>query len=129
SVKNLPADFTVIARTESIPVAAYKAGSNYAKQPVYGIQFHPEVTHSTEGRQLLKNFVVDVCGCKQDWTPATFIQETVERIKNQVGNGKVVMALSGGVDSTVAATLIHRAIGANLYCIFVDNGLLRKNEF
>ncbi len=129
SVKNLPEGFEVIARTESIPVAAFKAPDTFAGQPVYGIQFHPEVTHSTEGRQLLKNFVVDVCGCRQDWTPATFIQETVERIKTQVGNGKVVMALSGGVDSTVAATLIHRAIGDNLYCIFVDNGLLRKNEF
>ena len=129
SVKHLPEGFTVIAKTESIPVAAYKAGNNYANNPVYGIQFHPEVTHSTDGRQLLKNFVVDICGCKQDWTPATFIHETVERIKSEVGNGKVVMALSGGVDSTVAATLIHKAIGDNLYCIFVDNGLLRKNEF
>jgi len=129
SVKHLPEGFTVIAKTESIPVAAYKAQADYAKNAVYGIQFHPEVTHSTDGKQLLKNFVVDVCGAKQDWTPATFIQETVQRIKDQVGNGKVVMALSGGVDSTVAATLIHRAVGENLYCIFVDNGLLRKNEF
>lgn len=129
SVKHLPPDFKIIARTESIPVAAYKASDTYAKNPVYGIQFHPEVTHSTEGRQILKNFIVDVCGCRQDWTPATFIQDTVARIKAEVGNGKVVMALSGGVDSTVAATLIHKAIGDNLYCIFVDNGLLRKNEF
>jgi len=129
SVKQLPEGFKVIAKTESIPVAAYKAADGFAKCDVYGIQFHPEVTHSTEGRQLLKNFVVDVCGCKQDWTPASFIKETVERIKNEVGDGKVVMALSGGVDSTVAATLIHRAIGDNLYCMFVDNGLLRKNEF
>ncbi|XZF15415.1 glutamine-hydrolyzing GMP synthase [Chitinophagaceae bacterium MMS25-I14] len=129
SVKQLPEGFKIIARTESIPVAAYKAADSYAPNPVYGIQFHPEVTHSTDGKQLLKNFVVDVCGCQQDWTPATFIQETVARIKDQVGNGKVVMALSGGVDSTVAATLIHRAIGDNLYCIFVDNGLLRKDEF
>ncbi len=129
SVKKLPEGFQVIARTESIPVAAYKSSADFAKCDVYGIQFHPEVTHSTEGRQLLKNFVVDVCGCKQDWTPASFIKETVERIKQEVGDGKVVMALSGGVDSTVAATLIHKAIGDNLYCIFVDNGLLRKNEF
>jgi GMP synthase (glutamine-hydrolysing) len=129
SVKNLPDGFTVIAKTESIPVAAYKASPGYAANPVYGIQFHPEVTHSTDGRQLLKNFVLDICGCQQDWTPAAFIEDTVASIKKQVGNGKVVMALSGGVDSTVAATLIHRAIGDNLYCIFVDNGLLRKNEF
>jgi GMP synthase (glutamine-hydrolysing) len=129
TIKHLPADFTVIARTEAIPVAAYKASAAYAPNPVYAIQFHPEVTHSTDGGQLLKNFVVDICGVRQDWTPAAFIHETVERIKQQAGNKKVVMALSGGVDSTVAATLIHKAIGDNLYCIFVDNGLLRKDEF
>lgn len=129
TIKKIPADFTIIAHTESIPVGAFKAPASYAKYPVYGIQFHPEVTHSTEGRQVLKNFVVDICGCEQDWTPASFIHDTVDRIKKQVGDGKVVMALSGGVDSTVAATLVQRAIGDNLYCIFVDNGLLRKNEF
>lgn len=129
SVQSLAPGFEVIASTESIPVAAYRAPANYAANPVYGIQFHPEVTHSTEGRQVLKNFIVDICGCKQDWTPAAFIQDTVERIKTQVGNGKVVMALSGGVDSTVAATLVHKAIGDRLFCIFVDNGLLRKGEF
>ncbi len=129
SVKELPEGFKVVAQTASIPVAAYKAAADFAANPVYGIQFHPEVTHSTDGKQLLKNFVVDICGCSQDWTPAVFIQDTIARIKEQVGDGKVVMALSGGVDSTVAATLIHRAIGPNLYCIFVDNGLLRKNEF
>jgi GMP synthase (glutamine-hydrolysing) len=96
---------------------------------VYGIQFHPEVTHSTHGKQLLKNFVTGICGCQQDWTPAAFIQETVERIRHEAPHGKIVMALSGGVDSTVAATLIHQAVGDRLYCIFVDNGLLRKNEF
>ncbi len=129
TIKQLPAAFEVIANTDSIPVAAYKANGNYSKHTIYAIQFHPEVTHSTDGSQLLKNFLVDVCHCHQDWTPAAFIQETVENIKKQVGDKKVVMALSGGVDSTVAATLIHRAIGSNLYCIFVDNGLLRKNEF
>lgn len=129
SVKQLPEGFQVIATTDSIPVAAFKATKETAHHPIYGIQFHPEVTHSIDGRQLLKNFIVDICGCQQDWTPAAFIHETVERIKAQVGDGKVVMALSGGVDSTVAATLIHKAIGDNLYCIFVDNGLLRKNEF
>ena len=129
TIKSLPEGFAVIAKTESIPVAAFKAPDSFAKHPLYGIQFHPEVTHSTDGRQLLKNFIVDVCGCKQDWTPSAFIQETVDRIRTQVGNGKVVMALSGGVDSTVAAMLINKAIGTNLYCIFVDNGLLRKGEF
>lgn len=129
TIKKLPEGFRRIAHTESIPVAAFRADDKFAPNPVYGIQFHPEVTHSTDGRQLLKNFVVDVCSCVQDWTPASFIHESVERIKAQVGENKVVMALSGGVDSTVAATLIHRAIGPNLFCIFVDNGLLRKNEF
>jgi len=129
TIKKVPENFTIIAHTETIPVGAFKAPAGYAKNKVYAIQFHPEVTHSIEGRQVLKNFVVDICGCKQDWTPASFIKDTVERIKNEVGDKKVVMALSGGVDSTVAATLIQRAIGDNLYCIFVDNGLLRKNEF
>lgn len=130
SVQQLPKGFEVLARTESIPVAAFKAPKAFAPNPVYGIQFHPEVTHSTDGRQLLKNFITDICGCKQDWTPASFIEATVAHIREQVGEqGKVVMALSGGVDSTVAATLIDRAIGDRLFCIFVDNGLLRKNEF
>lgn len=129
TIRQMPEGFKLLARTESIPVAAFRAADGYAKNSVHAIQFHPEVTHSTDGRQILKNFVVDICGCTQDWTPAAFIHETVERIKTQVGNNKVVMALSGGVDSTVAATLIHKAVGDNLYCIFVDNGLLRKNEF
>ena len=129
TIKQLPEGCTLLARTESIPVAAFKTGNNFAANTVYAIQFHPEVTHSIDGRQLLKNFIVDICGCRQDWTPAAFIHDTVAQIKAQVGNRKVVMALSGGVDSTVAATLIHKAIGENLYCIFVDNGLLRKNEF
>jgi GMP synthase (glutamine-hydrolysing) len=129
TIKSLPESFQVIATTESIPVAAYKADPKFAAHPVYGIQFHPEVTHSTHGKQLLKNFVTGICGCQQDWTPAAFIQETVERIRHEAPHGKIVMALSGGVDSTVAATLIHQAVGDRLYCIFVDNGLLRKNEF
>jgi GMP synthase (glutamine-hydrolysing) len=129
TIKNLPEGFEVIARTEAIPVAAFKAGSTFATHPVYGIQFHPEVTHSTDGRQLLKNFVAGICSCKQDWTPSAFIHETVMRIKAQAGDKKVVMALSGGVDSTVAAILIQKAVGNNLYCIFVDNGLLRKDEY
>ncbi len=98
-------------------------------KPHYAIQFHPEVTHSTEGKNLLRNFVVHICGCEQGWTPDQFVEATVADLKKKLGNDKVVMALSGGVDSTVAASLIHQAIGKNLYCIFVDNGLLRKNEF
>ena len=129
TIKQLPGKFSLIARTESIPVAAFRSDASFAKHTVHAIQFHPEVTHTTDGRQLLKNFVADICKCKQDWTPAAFIHETVTRIKQQAGDSKVVMALSGGVDSTVAATLIHKAIGNNLYCIFVDNGLLRKGEF
>jgi GMP synthase (glutamine-hydrolysing) len=129
SVKELAASLTCIATTASIPVAAFKAAEGFTAYPMYGIQFHPEVTHSEQGKQLIKNFVVGICACQQNWTPDGFIESTVAAIKKQVGNGKVVMALSGGVDSTVAATLIQRAIGDNLYCIFVDNGLLRKDEF
>lgn len=130
SVKALPEGFTLIAKTESIPVAAFRSNDDFAPQPVYCIQFHPEVTHSTDGRQILKNFITDICGCSAEWTPAAFVHDTVSRITAQVGDsGRVVMALSGGVDSTVAATLIHRAIGDRLSCIFVDNGLLRKGEF
>jgi GMP synthase (glutamine-hydrolysing) len=129
SVKELAASLTCIATTASIPVAAFKAAEGFIPYPMYGIQFHPEVTHSEQGKQLIKNFVVGICACQQNWTPDGFIESTVAAIKKQVGNGKVVMALSGGVDSTVAATLIQRAIGDNLYCIFVDNGLLRKDEF
>ncbi len=97
--------------------------------PLYGLQFHPEVYHSIEGKKILHNFLVNICGCSQEWTPAHFISDTVETLKKQIGDRKVIMALSGGVDSTVAATLIHKAIGDNLYGIFVDNGVLRKNEF
>ncbi len=127
SIKELPEGFTLLAKTNSIPVAAYRV--NKFQNPVYGIQFHPEVTHSTQGRDIIQNFVVDICSCTQNWTPAAYVDETIASLKETLGGAKVVMALSGGVDSTVAATLIHRAIGDNLYCIFVDNGLLRKNEF
>lgn len=130
SIQKLPEGYEVIATTESIPVAAFRAPDREGMHPVYGIQFHPEVTHSTDGRQLVKNFLFDVCGARADWTPGSFITDTVANIREKVGeSGRVVMALSGGVDSTVAATLIHRAIGDRLFCIFVDNGLLRKDEF
>ncbi len=128
TIVRLPEVFTPIAHTDNIPVAAFKS-LTLARHPIHAVQFHPEVTHSLEGKQILRNFLVHICGMHQEWTPAAFVQETVARIKAQVGDQKVVMALSGGVDSTVAAELIHKAIGANLYCVFVDNGLLRKNEF
>jgi GMP synthase (glutamine-hydrolysing) len=128
TIKKLPEGFELLGTTESIPVAAFK-GSPANSHPIYGIQFHPEVYHSTEGKKILRNFLVDICGCTQDWTPAHFITDTVEALKKQIGDGRVIMALSGGVDSTVAATLIHKAIGKNLYGIFVDNGVLRKDEF
>jgi GMP synthase (glutamine-hydrolysing) len=128
TIKELPAGFELLGTTESIPVAAFKS-SSAATHVIYGLQFHPEVYHSTEGKQLLKNFLLNICGCVADWTPAHYITDTVEALKKQIGSGKVVMGLSGGVDSTVAATLIHKAIGKNLYGIFVDNGVLRKDEF
>lgn len=127
SIKELPAGFELLADTESIPVAAFKKSGNDGI--LYGVQFHPEVYHSIEGKKLIKNSLVGICGCSQDWTPAHFITDTVEALKKQIGNRKVIMALSGGVDSTVAATLVHKAIGDNLYGIFVDNGVLRKGEF
>lgn len=129
SIRELPAGFELLADTESIPVAAFRKAADQPGCPLYGVQFHPEVYHSTEGKKLIYNFLVDICGCAQDWTPAHFITDTVEALKKQIGDRKVIMALSGGVDSTVAATLISRAIGENLYGIFVDNGVLRKNEF
>jgi GMP synthase (glutamine-hydrolysing) len=137
TILELPKGFELLATTESIPVAAFKLtenGTNHKPEtinhkPLYGLQFHPEVYHSIEGKKILHNFLVNVCGCKQDWTPAHFITDTVAQLKQKIGDRKVVMALSGGVDSTVAATLISRAIGDNLYGIFVDNGVLRKNEF
>jgi GMP synthase (glutamine-hydrolysing) len=125
TIKEVPAGFEVIASTESVRVAAFKVQG----ESTYGIQFHPEVTHSLEGKNLLRNFVVGICGCDQDWTSDTFIDSTVADLKKKIGADKVVMGLSGGVDSSVAATLIHRAIGDQLTCVFVDNGLLRKNEY
>ncbi len=125
TIASVPESFEVIASTPSVAVAAYKIKN----KAVYGIQFHPEVTHTTEGKNLLRNFVVSICGCAQDWTADQFVEATVADLKNKLGNDQVVMALSGGVDSTVAAILVHKAIGKNLHCIFVDNGLLRKNEF
>jgi GMP synthase (glutamine-hydrolysing) len=128
TILELPEGFELLATTESIPVAAFKK-NGAASKALYGLQFHPEVYHSIEGKKILYNFLVHICGCSQDWTPAHFISDTVALLKKQIGDRKVIMALSGGVDSTVAATLIHRAIGDHLHGIFVDNGVLRKNEF
>jgi GMP synthase (glutamine-hydrolysing) len=125
TIMRIPADFELIASTESVQVAAFQIVGEQS----YGIQFHPEVTHSLEGKKLLENFVVKICHCKQDWNSANFIESTVQELKEKLGDDKVVLGLSGGVDSSVAALLLHRAIGKNLHCIFVDNGLLRKNEF
>jgi GMP synthase (glutamine-hydrolysing) len=125
TISSLPDDFDVIASTSSVDIAAYKVKN----KDIYGIQFHPEVTHTLEGKTVLRNFVVHICKCSQDWTPDIFVETTVADIKNTIGDDKVVLGLSGGVDSTVAAVLIHKAIGKNLHCIFVDNGLLRKDEF
>jgi len=127
TILELPAGFDVLASTESIPYAAFK--NNGEGYPLYCLQFHPEVYHTIEGKKIIRNFLTEVCGCTQDWTPDHFISESVEKLKNQIGKKKVIMALSGGVDSTVAATLIHKAIGKRLSGIFVDNGVLRKDEY
>jgi GMP synthase (glutamine-hydrolysing) len=129
SIKELPEGFELLATTDSIPVAAFKKSGTNSECNLYGIQFHPEVYHSTDGKTLIKNFLYKICGCAGEWTPAHFVTETVEALKQTIGNRKVIMALSGGVDSTVAATLISKAIGKNLFGIFVDNGVLRKDEF
>lgn len=128
SILELPQNATLLATTNSIPIAAFKVDSPGCNE-IFGLQFHPEVYHSEYGKKIIQNFLYTVCGCSGDWTPAHFITDTVEALKKQIGDKKVVMALSGGVDSTVAATLIHRAIGKNLFGVFVDNGVLRKDEF
>lgn len=125
TIKNIPSNYKVIASTADVEVAGYEIEG----EQTFGIQFHPEVYHSLEGTTLLKNFLVDVCGCTQDWTPLSFVEETVKDLQETIGSDKVILGLSGGVDSSVAAVLLHKAIGDNLHCIFVDNGLLRKNEF
>ena len=125
TITAIPENFKIIASTDKVAIAAYQI----KEEKVWGVQFHPEVFHSEDGTQLLKNFVVNICGGKQDWSAASFIETTVAELKAQLGNDKVVLGLSGGVDSSVAAVLLNKAIGKNLTCIFVDHGLLRKNEF
>ena len=125
TIERIPENYKIIASTADVNKAAFQIEG----EQTFGIQFHPEVYHTTEGTQLLQNFVADICGCKQDWTPDSFIETTVKELKAKLGNDKVVLGLSGGVDSSVAGVLLHRAIGKNLTCIFVDNGLLRKDEF
>lgn len=123
-VSELPPGFVVMASTPSCPIA----GMADEKRRFYAVQFHPEVTHTVKGREILQRFVLDICGCRPDWVMEDYITEAVEMIRNQVGKDQVILGLSGGVDSSVAAALIHRAIGDQLTCVFVDNGLLRKNE-
>ncbi|MCP4309818.1 MAG: glutamine-hydrolyzing GMP synthase [Bacteroidetes bacterium] len=125
TINSLPANSQVIASTADVKVGAYALEDELT----FGLQFHPEVYHTTEGKTILFNFLSEICGCSMDWTPEIFVESTVNELKEKLGNDRVVLGLSGGVDSTVAASLLHRAIGENLICIFVDNGLLRKDEF
>lgn len=125
TIKRLPANYIKITSTEDVEFAGYQIEG----EKTFGIQFHPEVYHSLEGKQLLENFIVDICGCEQDWTPSAFVESTVDDLQSTLGNDRVILGLSGGVDSSVAAVLLHKAIGERLHCIFVNNGLLRKNEF
>ncbi len=125
TIVNIPHDFTNIASSEEVKHVAFKINN----EKTYGIQFHPEVYHSSDGQQLLKNFVIDICKSIPDWTPASFVETTIHELQQKLTEDKVILGLSGGVDSSVAAVLLHKAIGKNLTCIFVDNGLLRLNEF
>jgi GMP synthase (glutamine-hydrolysing) len=125
SINDVPANYKVVCSTADVEVAGFEIEN----ENTFGVQFHPEVYHSTDGTQLLKNFIYDVCECAADWTPNAFIEESIEQLRLKIGDGRVILGLSGGVDSSVAAVLLHRAIGKNLHCIFVDNGLLRKNEY
>ena len=125
TITNVPENYKVIGSTENVKYAAY----HIEGEQTWGIQFHPEVYHSTDGKQLLTNYVLGICGCSGTWSPASFIETTVEELKAKIGDERVILGLSGGVDSSVAAMLLHKAIGDRLTCIFVNNGLLRKNEF
>ena len=125
TISKLPDNAEVIGSTDDVENAAF----HIRGEKTYAVQFHPEVFHTSEGSKILKNFAINICGCKGDWTPAAFIDTTIAELRNKIGNDKVILGLSGGVDSTVAAVLLNKAIGNNLTCIFVNNGLLRKNEY
>ena len=125
SISSLPTGAQVIASTADVVNAAFQ----FADEPTYAVQFHPEVYHTAEGSRMLANFALDICGCTGNWTPDSFIETTVENLRKQIGDERVILGLSGGVDSTVAGVLLNKAIGSQLTCIFVNNGLLRKNEF
>ena len=125
TITRIPDNINIIGSTADVEIGAFKIKDEIT----YGIQFHPEVYHTTEGKEILRNFVVDICGCKQSWTPVSFVETTVTELRKMIGDEKVVLGLSGGVDSSAAAVLLDKAVGKNLTCIFVDNGLLRKNEF
>lgn len=129
SIQELTSSFEIIAHTSSIPVAAFRSKKDTFPNPVYGLQFHPEVYHSDQGSLLIRNFLWNICHCSQSWTPASFVEETVQDLRKKLGSDRVVLGLSGGVDSTVAGLLLHRAIGDRLTSLFVNNGLLRKNEY
>lgn len=125
TIIEVPDNFEVIASTENVKIAAYQVKG----EDTFGIQFHPEVTHSVEGLKIIENFLIQICGCHQEWTTASFVESTIKELKQQLGEDHVILALSGGVDSSVAGVLLHRAIGKNLHCVFVDHGLLRKGEY
>jgi len=125
TIQSIPDGYQITGSTSSVKAGAYKI----IKENTWGIQFHPEVYHTTDGLQMITNFVVSICGCSQNWTPDSFIESTVRNLQKKLGEDKIILGISGGVDSTVAALLLHRAIGKNLTCIFIDNGLLRKNEY
>ncbi len=129
TIEHLPEGFELLASTADVEIAAFGSLGDRFDAPVYCIQFHPEVYHSLDGKKLLENFVIKIAGCQGDWTPAHFIEQTVEELQAKIGDDRVLLGLSGGVDSSVAAMLLHRAIGDRLFCFFIDNGLLRKNEF
>jgi len=125
TIVRIPDNYRIIGSTSDVEAGAY----HIEGEKTWGIQFHPEVYHTSEGKQILENFVVNICGCKQDWTPGSFVESAIKDIRDKIQNEKVILGLSGGVDSSVAASILNKAIGKNLTCIFVDNGLLRKNEF
>ena len=125
TIARIPSNYSIISSTKDVEIAGYVING----EQTFGIQFHPEVYHTSEGKILLSNFIVSICKCSCDWTPDSFVEETIKDLQTKLGNDKVILGLSGGVDSTVAAILLHKAIGENLHCIFVDNGLLRKDEF